>query len=96
MGKHTPGPWALRDTHIGILCKDVESQCFGMLMADIAHVDPFDLPEWKANARLISAAPELLEALKKYQAFNRLKNDRDVELFDLGERALKKATGGEG
>ena len=44
-----------------------------------------------ANIKLISAAPNLAEALKAYQTANRLHNDSEAELYQQGEMALKKA-----
>lgn len=65
MSKHTPGPW--------IACEyggygDYDGKCRVVLGegGDIrtAVVLGFDTPENEANARLIAAAPELLEALR--------------------------------
>lgn len=59
---HTPGPWRL-DTrpnlpgHIKIFARDSETAF------DIAYVYSDDR-EWRANARLISAAPDMLKTLK--------------------------------
>lgn len=61
--KHTPGPWVtVRDNGIllgGKQCRVV----FGSTL-DVAYVLPFDGDNGNANARLISAAPELLAACK--------------------------------
>ena len=54
--KHTPGPWEVYETPFGF---------------DVIRAERHDLicepygPDKKANARLISAAPELYEALKE-------------------------------
>ena len=53
MTKHTPGPWAIRN---GVQIRSERDQ--------IAKVWMMRQGEGKANARLIAAAPELLEALK--------------------------------
>lgn len=58
--KHTPGEWAVDGMTIfapadGIAAKDV---------AVILHDGNSSIQEREANARLIAAAPELLEALK--------------------------------
>jgi hypothetical protein len=55
MRQHTPGPWAV-DTDRTILCRNVVG------IADIRSW--MGAEEADANARLIAAAPELLEALK--------------------------------
>jgi len=60
--KHTPGPWKAFGTHVGF---DT-----GVLVANAIEMKQSNLikqghmyEEAKANARLISAAPELLEAV---------------------------------
>jgi len=53
MSAHTPGPW-FNDHNTEIRAGEYRSIC-GMRW-------PFDDPEKMANARLITAAPELLEA----------------------------------
>mgnify|MGYP006977242181 CR=1 FL=1 len=57
MSKHTVGPWFTSDPDGGggILIKPIPGQV-------VAQCD--ELPEMEANARLIAAAPELLEALE--------------------------------
>ncbi len=53
--EHTKGPW-----HVGIT--DSQSvRADGLLVATMAC----QRKEWQANARLIAAAPELLEALER-------------------------------
>lgn len=60
--KHTPGPWG-RGRSI-YLRGDRDGPSFGWLMA-CEPGSPEDL-EARANARLIAAAPDMLEALKEY------------------------------
>lgn len=91
MTKHTPGPW--------VACgygdySDYDGKCRVVLGegGDIrtAVVLGFDTPENEANARLIAAAPDLLEALQ--------------DILDTGfaggpqakraRAAIQKATGG--
>lgn len=56
MSKYTPGPWKVeRLTHVG-------TNVFGL--ANEMTAREFVETNWDANARLIAAAPELLEALK--------------------------------
>lgn len=57
--KHTPGPWCYTD-NFGI----VKFDSLGQLAVRIAEPACRTTHEGEANARLISAAPELLEALK--------------------------------
>ncbi len=59
--KHTPGPWMAPDPS-----EDSQGCIFTeATLLTIATVATYR-PEWKANARLIAAAPELLSALKRY------------------------------
>jgi hypothetical protein len=53
MDKHTPGPWRV-DSHFNIFYKDA-MVAFPCISGGL---------DQKANARLIAAAPELLEALE--------------------------------
>jgi hypothetical protein len=65
MSKHTPGPWLFEPAPHGAfdICKDPNS--LGRYMV-IATRGPHDVraAEMHANARLIAAAPDLLEALQ--------------------------------
>jgi hypothetical protein len=54
--KHTPGPWA-----IGIETDNDQAQ---IISADGWHLASVALDPLPANARLIAAAPDLLEALE--------------------------------
>ena len=66
MAEHTPGPWRIvREDQTVILSPDTS---IAMLFrdGDVEYSDfksPFD-DVFEANARLIAAAPDLLEALK--------------------------------
>lgn len=93
--KHTPGPWSL--------WKDVCHGEHGMITDDaharhIAQIKD-GAPEIEANARLIAAAPELLEAMQTYIAAldgweNTNKAERRVKTAEAGMRAaIGKATG---
>lgn len=62
MSKHTPGPWKDKGSLIGWF--DIEN-FEGKEIAWISNVPVRNLEEAEANARLIIAAPELLEACKK-------------------------------
>jgi hypothetical protein len=65
---HTPGPWHYRRgdewshsvvTHHGTL-PDGSQNCW-----TVADINKMREPEHEANARLIAAAPDMLEALKR-------------------------------
>ena len=84
MSKHTPGPWS-----VGVPgpngCPTIGTN-YGLMTAMIAHSrnEPDQVEECNANANLIAAAPDLLEAL-----------ERIAELFDpqsmVGGAALEYA-----
>lgn len=95
MSGHTPGPWAV-GTHTGygdidgVLVEDTNS---GLVVA-IALVDVEELPG-DANARLIAAAPEMLEALE--QALRYIEADECAHGRQFGDgnvvrAAIAKAT----
>ncbi|MDD4995712.1 MAG: hypothetical protein PHW53_04610 [Patescibacteria group bacterium] len=72
--KHTPGPWVIEITDLSIRTKDFESNAGsgdyrGIIIAEIDSPNwrlrrPDSIPVKLANARLIVAAPEMLELLK--------------------------------
>lgn len=105
--KHTPGPWTVFETSFYLQVSDEKKQ----LIADIGHA-----PEYlgrgaqmrrKDDARLIAAAPELLEALQLFVAWSKEELNHTpgigfwdrVEMFrELDEKAaeaIAKATGGQ-
>ena len=78
---HTPGPWHEGDLEESgnILITDEQ----GVTVATCWQ-QPLDPPEWvDANARLISAAPTLLEALER--AFDILDGIADTLLYEEGQ-----------
>lgn len=88
MNTHTPGPWAAHhhestDTYtIHVAGRSWESWA-------VAHVG--DCTQDEANARLVAAAPEMLEALKGVLRVA----DRKTDEFDAARAAINKATGGQ-
>ena len=58
MTKHAPGPWK-----VDPVCLTMVYQSDGYRIAN-TYRHPYDIPESKANARLIAAAPDLLETLR--------------------------------
>ncbi len=88
MSKHTPGPW------------DVESDGTSVAMANqVCVVAPS--PDWadndttKANARLIAAAPELLEALSivsRWLPAGDIARPDQIAIRDTVRAAIAKAT----
>lgn len=65
MSKHTPGPWKLRRVTRYDIRIAPESEPEHVSIAGMAIWGEEDREELEANARLIAAAPELLEALKE-------------------------------
>jgi len=64
--KHTPGPWYCIPGEVDYVREEYTDACIARVFEDNGHADERgreDLPQ-EANARLIAAAPELLEALK--------------------------------
>ncbi len=66
--KHTPGPW--RTEREGFSTVYVEARIDGGLIQEVAACGPTEagLEQQEANASLIAAAPDLLEALKEMVA----------------------------
>jgi hypothetical protein len=95
---HTPGPWkALPDTGSESFAFEVT----GQRMEGVALVYAYDTPS-AANARLIAAAPDLLEALQSLLRFENMAvigdgtGMRDAEIrrsFAVARGAIAKAEG---
>lgn len=67
--KHTPGPWYLAATNGGFQIRNRLSgkkfpETAGLLVATVPHFEVGHNAD-RANARLIAAAPELLEVLEE-------------------------------
>ena len=97
--KHTPGPWEIEGTFVYSL-QDCE------WLGNPSKENRFDLniqgfkcpqEEKEANARLVAAAPEMLEALinvKKYGCSGYIDGSKsDIEFWFKIDMAIKKATG---
>ena len=106
MSAHTPGPWAAVDPPHSIVVR-TESPTKSKFGADrnaaiggFYRSDPEKLAEAMANARLIAAAPELLDALQALvSATERVSvGDYSEETHDMAvskaRAAIAKATGG--
>ena len=91
-GKHTPGPWEAHKTHYG----DDRTWDVSSPLRTVATINDGDgLAE--ANARLIAAAPELLEALEILVAPDdgKIRVDEIKSNFAKGKAAIRKARGEE-
>lgn len=62
--KHTPGPWNVSPYGVGFEIDAANGQSIAQAQQIAQTKKPEDHNERKANARLIAAAPELLEALQ--------------------------------
>lgn len=61
MSAYTPGPWRIANTESALLQINDQDR------RSVAQV--WDWPEMQANAALIAAAPELVEALQAFEAW---------------------------
>lgn len=98
MNKHTKGPWTIENHVDSFSIKRITTNADHPEIADnrtvvdtILSIQDGTLPN-RANAKLIAAAPEMLEALQgvweaKGQQFN---NDPDMQLIF---KAIRKAIG---
>jgi hypothetical protein len=85
---HTPGPWEVFETHTGHYVLDSAEQ------AVVCQI------EWcleaEANARLIAAAPELLETVKQLIGYMNAGNWADMRIDGIktaARAAIDKAEG---
>ena len=85
MSAHTPGPWGLD----GNLIEGPDGERVACITAYSRRT-----PKQKANARLIAAAPELLEALQlcRQHMYEHASNTAD-DAFERLCAAIAKATG---
>ena len=94
--KHTPGPWVIErvdkqyyDSHTGQPSSTLSWMNIDSGGRTVASAHSFT-ENMEANARLIAAAPEMLEALQEIE--------RGVSTLDaarIAAKAIAKATGGE-
>ena len=101
MSKHTKGPWAVVE-HDHAICIQTESPSktkYGAYRyAAIGGFDRNDraqLEEARANARLIAAAPELLEALTDCVEHMHWTQPQGEAALKKAKAAIAKATGGD-
>ena len=103
MKKHTPGPWKVGyeafDVHVGNM-KICDIRGWGHLTGTGGLNLPPEEAEaiQKANASLISAAPEMLEVLRALILNRKNLNEEHFsgvadKLFGLADAAVKKAVG---
>lgn len=94
--KHTPGPWKVEKYPYDKIFICRKRGFKNSVIAEIGN--NFENENNKANAALIAAAPEMLEALMKIytklcsEQFQYLQNDFENELINI-EKAIQKARG---
>lgn len=93
MNKHTPGPWTNRGRipqpglpHSTVAAKTLIARVYSEAFGDIEQEE--------ANARLMAAAPELLEALENLLRYLETDDMRDLDM-NKARAAIAKATGEE-
>ncbi len=97
--KHTPGPWFVT----GSMTKYIEARIPSGLIQEVAACGPTEAdggygPQQQANAKLIAAAPDLLDALiKLHESLESLNNSGDAgqmvaDDVETARAAIAKAT----
>jgi len=88
---YTKGQWEITQTIKGF---ETSIECDGMRVCEVKHFDSFTKdPEYEegfANAKLIAAAPDMLEALMNLENDN---NSIPDHVWNMVKYAIKKATG---
>ena len=94
MAEYTPGPWRVREN-----ARHSQEYCDLTICGDIWRLADINGPQYdhqEANARLIAAAPELLEALQFLADVARSTRGFSPMALKQADRAIAKATDGEG
>ena len=105
--KHTPGPWAVDNEQMGFPYvvagekPDWRAPIICDLYEDVTPEDSVTCGPWlkaypnaEANARLIAAAPDLLEALHHISLCSQSSASSKEECGRIARAAITKATGG--
>ena len=97
MSKHTPGPWFIgkSDDLDQIHCIDAKTKSGLLEVCKVWGVkrDTREDDQSKANAHLISAAPDLLEALENLLAVREGKGGTRYDCDEIARSAIAKAKG---
>lgn len=92
MSKHTPGPWNVDEYTSGTSMFGFSPACAVMCRDNnkvICEIPDYTMGQFdREDARLIAAAPELLEALKRLDQYGHTQ-----ATWDFALRAIAKATG---
>ena len=90
--EHTPGPWKVDNAHIsGCINAGGKHVALANFNNSVAPETRVSENEHNANARLIAAAPEMLDALISIVKLHTLP-DKTKEI-DIAIEAIEKATG---
>ena len=102
--KHTPGPWELEEINSDtgnfrhlVPVAEIDGDVISLLTVVEHNGQNFAAVYSKKDARLIAAAPDLLEALQEVsETFNESWREGSTQrrLGDLARAAIAKATGG--
>lgn len=92
--KHTPGPWVVKGRLVEAPFRlDLGvAQAIAGMTAGSRGASQITVPEAEANARLIAAAPDMLEALKLAKGWLELWASAERELAIINE-TISKAEG---
>ena len=91
--KHTPGPWRNIDNVIYTKA-ETHANCRALEIATVVVKEKaIPMSQLIANARLIAAAPDLLEACKKAHGLISLDTSEAANAADILNDAIKKAEG---
>lgn len=90
MSTHTPGPWLVSKMSKSTVLKDIYIRGGGERIARVVVPSTAQtIDEYHANARLIAAAPDLLEALQKIKHHF----DTDEYAYEVASEAIAKFEG---
>jgi len=93
MSKHTPGPWEIK-RHFDPGYKFISAQKHTALAQVVWRMEDEDRsPVCEANAHLIAAAPELLEALQNLLKVHEGEGGTQHHAGDMARAAIAKAKG---
>lgn len=94
MSAHTPGPWKWHwkldglKADCGVFSEKTEGHAYSICRAPVFEAQD----QWEANARLISAAPDMLEALEALVQAD-ASGELDDSMFAAARAAIAKAKG---
>jgi hypothetical protein len=103
--EHTPGPWVVAESGLSVTTKPEPTKTIPLSLSGQAGSERMEMrasviarcggmPDSKANARLIAAAPELLEACKEaLEHFNKYVPGIALDCVDSLRMAINRATG---